>query len=120
MDARKLVFILITFLTFSVFANAKNQDYWFSRDKIAHFTASLSITLWSHSYFRFQRGFNFHKASKDAFFVGITIGFGKETYDCLSGLIFRKKGKFFSLKDFFYDVLGTSVGMGLIYALDKR
>ena len=120
MDARKKIALFFLFFIFILNTNAKNYDPWFANDKLAHFTTSFALTMWSYSYFKYQRCFNSNRSRSNAFFVGITIGFGKESYDGLSGLIFKKKGKFFSLKDLFYDILGTSLAMGLIYSLDKR
>ena len=120
MDARKKMIFLLIFLFFILFVSAKNYDPMFSKDKLAHFTTSFSLTMWSYSYFKFQKGFSYKNSSRNAFFIGITIGLGKESYDGISGLIFKKRGKFFSLKDLFYDILGTSLAMGIIYSLDKR
>jgi len=117
---KKLVILTVIFLfTFSL--SAKNyKDRWFSQDKFLHLTTSFSLTLWSYTYFNYQRNLSEKRALRNSFYVGLTFGFGKEGFDCISGLLFKKNGKFFSFKDLVYDVVGTLGGIGFIYLIKSK
>ena len=114
---KKLVILILIFLwTFGL--SAKNyNDKWFSQDKFLHLTTSFSLTLWLYPYFNYQRNLSEKKALKNSLYVGLTFGFGKEGFDCISGLIFKKNGKFFSYKDLVYNIVGTLGAIGFIYLI---
>ncbi len=110
---------ILTVIFFFIFSlSAKNyKDRWFSQDKFLHLTTSFSLTLWSYSYFNYQRNLSEKRSLRNSLYVGLTFGFGKEGFDCISGFVFKKKKKFFSYKDLVYDIVGTLGAIGFIYLI---
>ncbi len=107
--------VLVLLLLF-VCRPAVPEDEWLSRDKAFHFITAFSATLWSYSYFRYQRGGDMRDSLRISCAVTLTFSIGKELKDMASGMKFKTNR--FSYKDLVFDVLGTAAAAALIYSLD--
>ena len=108
---RKISLIFLILLVFAPsFSGTTLEDNWFGPDKIAHLTTSFALTLWSYSFFRYQRFKNFDDSILLSVSVSISLGTIKEISDMLRGR--KKKNNHFSLKDMAYNIAG--IGLGLL------
>jgi len=82
---------------------APPPDNWFGKDKLAHFGVSAAMAAALTNYKK-QHGSSDCEAARIGISVSLAVGAAKETYDKYI------KRTYWSLKDFTWDVLGSSIG----------
>lgn len=78
-------------------------DHWFGKDKLEHFAVSAAMAAAVTNY-KQNHGSDGCEAERLGFSISVAVGAGKETYDKYV------RHTYWSLKDFAWDVLGSSVG----------
>ena len=85
------------------------SDSWFSRDKAHHFLTSAFLTTAGYYYSRELNNFSNFKSQQNGMCFSLSLGLIKEIRDGL------QKRNSFSWKDLVADILGTVVGVALVY-----
>jgi putative lipoprotein len=79
-----------------------NEDPWFGRDKLLHFTVSAAVQCAAHSVLH-ANGNDYGGASRGAALATLTVGIGKEIWD-------KNHGRDASWRDLAWDGAGGVAG----------